>query len=94
MFLVVQTKQYLIIPHMSEKIFNIIRILLIVSVLLNIAFHIGMILNLGVDIKYGVLWFSSETLNFFFRYLNIDLVFLLLLAVYLIYECIRHYRKH
>lgn len=79
---------------MSEKIFNIIRILLIVSAFFNIAFHIGMILNLGVDIKYEALWFSSATLNFYFRYLIIDLGFLLLLVVYLIYECIRHYRKH
>lgn len=74
---------------MIDRILKITRIILIVVTLLSIFFHVGFILELGVDIKSNVTWFSLEVLEAYFRYLNLHVVFLMILMVYLIWEFAR-----
>lgn len=74
---------------MIDRILKVARVVLIVAALLSIFFHIGFILEVGVDIKYNVTWFSPEALDTYFRYLNLHFVFLLILVVYLICEFAR-----
>ncbi len=62
---------------------------MIVVALLSILFHVGFILELGVNIKYNVMWFSPEDLDTYFKYLNLHFIFLLILVVYLIWEFVR-----
>ena len=78
---------------MNNRILKVTRIVLIVAALLSIFFHIGFILELGVDIKYNVTWFSPEALDTYFRYLNLHFIFLLILVVYLICEFARDRKK-
>lgn len=79
---------------MFERIISIARIVLIVFALISIAFHVRIILELALNIKYGVVWFSPESLESFLIYLTIHFVFILLLVVYLICECVIYGRKH
>lgn len=74
---------------MIEKFLKITRVVLIVVALLSILFHVGFILELGVNIKYNVMWFSPEDLDTYFKYLNLHFVFLLILVVFLIWELVR-----
>lgn len=62
---------------------------MIIVAFLSIFFHVGFILELGVNIEYNVTWFSPEVLDTYFRYLNLHFVFLLMLVVYLIWELVR-----
>ena len=71
------------------KIIKITRIILIAFAILSIFFHVGIILELGVNIKYNVTWFPSEVLDSYFRYLNLHFLFLLMLVVYLMWELVK-----
>ena len=71
---------------MSKRIRKIIRIILIVASLWGIVFHIGLTLELGVDIKYGVCWISPDTFDRYFLYAKLHILFLLIVVVYLIFE--------
>ena len=75
------------------KFLKITRIILMFFTLTSIIFHIGFVLELNVDIKYGVHWFSPEVFNFFHLYVSLHLLFLLGLIVYLIFECKEGTRK-
>ena len=74
---------------MAKKILGITRIILIITALLSIVFHIRFVLELGLDIKYGVYWISPESFDSYYLYVNLHLLFLLILIVYLIFECKR-----
>ena len=74
---------------MIEKILKITRIVLIVVAFLNILFNVRYILELGVNIKYNVMWLSPENLDTCFKYLNLHFIFLVILVVFLIWELVR-----
>ena len=75
------------------KLIKITRIILIAIALLSIFFHVGIILELGVNIKYNVTWFSAETLDSYFSYLNLHFLFLLGLVVYLTWELLKDEKR-
>jgi len=79
---------------MIDTFLKITRIILIVVAFISIIFHIGFVLELGVDIKYGVHWFSPEVFESYYHYMNLHLLFLLVLIAYLIIECKGGIRKH
>lgn len=76
-----------------NKIIGVTRIILMVFALLSIFFHIGFVLDLSVDVKYGVVWFTPEILDAYCKYLIIHIVFLLNLVVYLILEYKKERKK-
>jgi len=71
---------------MAKRIISLIRIFLIVAALLSIVFHIGLTLELGLDIKYGVYWISPDTYVHYSLYAKLHIMFMLIVIVYLIFE--------
>ena len=79
---------------MIKMFLKIIRIFLIVFTLISIVFHIGFVLELAINSKYEVYWLSPVVFNSYYLYLNIHILFLLILIADLIFEHTGGTRKH